>query len=72
MANFFAASAAYSLKRACRAPETERQFWMGRNAAALAAGTLKDFRAVEVILNLQKKHASNPTFASLCETIVTF
>jgi hypothetical protein len=72
MANFFNASARYSMARAVRAPEAERNFWNGRAAAALAAGTLKDFRAVEVILNLQKKHASNPTFTSLCETLTTF
>jgi len=71
MANFFDASAKYAEKRATNAPESERQFWLGRAAADRAAGTLKNFRAVELILNLRKKHSSTPAFATLCKNLTT-
>ena len=69
MANFFSASGIYAATRATLAPESEKQFWLGRAAASKAAGKLADFRKVELILNLQKKHCSNPAFATLCANL---
>jgi len=70
-ANFFGASASYSETRAIRAPESEKQFWLGRAAAARACGIVQNGSAVELVLNLKKKHCSNPKFAELCETLTT-
>jgi hypothetical protein len=72
MANFFDASAKYAERRAANAPESERQFWLGRAAADRAAGTLKKIQAVELILNLRKNHSQTPAFATLCENLTTF
>ena len=69
MANFFASSASYADTRAIRAPESEKQFWIGRAAAARAAGTLNDIRAVELVLNLEKKHSGTRAFEKLCDNL---
>jgi hypothetical protein len=69
MANFFDASAKYAEQRATLAPESEKPFWLGRAAADRAAGTLKNIRAVELVLNLRTKHSSTPALATLCETL---
>jgi hypothetical protein len=71
MANFFWSSASYADARATRAPESEKQFWLGRAAAARAAGTLKNISAVELVLKLEKTHCSTPAFATLCENLRT-
>jgi hypothetical protein len=71
MVNFFDASASHAETRATNAPESEKQFWLGRAAADRAAGTLKNFLAVELILKLRKNHCSTPAFATLCDNLKT-
>jgi hypothetical protein len=69
MANFFSASADYAETRATLAPESERQFWLGRAAADRAAGVLNDIQKVELILKLRKTHCGTVAFAGLCENL---
>ena len=69
MANFFGSAATYADDRVTRAPESEKQFWIGRAAAARAASTLDDIRATELVLNLQKTQCGSPAFATLCENL---
>ena len=69
--NFFGASARYAETRATLAPESEKQFWIGRAAADRAAGTLNEIQKVELILKLRKNHCCTPAFAGLCENLKT-
>jgi hypothetical protein len=71
MQNFFGASASYAEKRATLAPESERQFWIGRAAADHAACALNDIRKTELIWKLRKNHCGTPAFAGLCENLRT-
>jgi hypothetical protein len=67
--NFFGAIAEHDEKRMLRAPQSEKQFWIGRAASNRAAGKSANLRAVEFILKLRRNHCSNPLFATLCQNM---
>ena len=68
--NFFDAASEYSARRELKAPASEKQFWIGRTASNEAASRLTgNGHALELILNLRRKHCGNPLFATLCQNL---
>jgi len=66
--NCIDAVASQAERRAMRAPESEKQFWLNREAALRCSANLSE-RGAEITRRLDLKHASNPKFQTLCANL---